>query len=206
MKIIDISQVLNSATPVWPGDTPFAFHLNWTKEQTGSVNVGTIKMSAHTGTHIDAPYHFSDEGTPVSELPLESYIGNALVVDVTNHQAISSQALAGIDLTTIEMVLLKTNSWIDHSTFPENFSYLRSELASYLHKNAIRLIGVDVPSVDPLDSKTLDAHHALHKHNISILEGLVLKDVKPGVYELIALPLNIEGADGCPVRAVLVER
>ncbi|MFC0559709.1 cyclase family protein [Halalkalibacter alkalisediminis] len=106
MKILDISQVLNSLTPVWPGSTPFSFRLIWTKEETGSVNVGTITMSAHTGTHIDAPYHFTDDGSRVSKLPLHSYIGNALVIDVSNYEAISSQALAGIDLTTVELVLI----------------------------------------------------------------------------------------------------
>jgi arylformamidase len=206
LKIIDISQTLNHSTPVWPGDTPFSFKLNWTKEQSGSVNVGTFTMSTHTGTHIDAPYHFSNNGTQVSDLPLERYIGNALVVDVAKTESITIEVLTEINFNSVDMVLFKTNSWYNHSQFPKSITYLESEVASFLSEKGIRLIGVDVPSVDPLDSKTLDAHHALHKHNIAILEGLVLNDVNSGIYELIALPLKIEGADGCPVRAVLIER
>ncbi|GAE37584.1 arylformamidase [Halalkalibacter akibai] len=206
MKIIDISQTLSNNTPVWPGDTPFSFKLNWTKEESGSVNVGTFTMSAHTGTHIDAPYHFSNDGSRVSQLPLNSYIGTALVVDVRSTSSISLQTISDIEFNKIEMILFKTNSWVDQTKFPESITFLEAEIAPFLKANGIRLVGVDVPSVDPLDSKTLDAHHALHKNDIAILEGLVLTDVQPGCYELIALPLKIEGADGCPVRAVLIER
>lgn len=205
MKIIDISQPLNNQTPGWPGDTPFSYEVNWTKSQTGSVNVGKLSMSAHIGTHIDAPFHFDDEGKRVEELSLDRYIGKALVIDCRGKESIGADDLAEEELAGITKLLLYTDSWKDLSVFPSEITYLRKDIAPFLASRGIDLIGVDVPSVDPLDSKVLDAHHALHTNGIHILEGIVLKDVRPGVYQLIALPLPIEGADGCPVRAVLID-
>ncbi|NQD66545.1 arylformamidase [Bacillus haikouensis] len=206
MKIIDISQPLHNGTPVWPGDTPFSFSLNWTKEDTGSVNVGQLTMSAHTGTHVDAPFHFDNEGNRILDLPLDRYIGPAVVVSVGHSESIGPEHLTGIDLTSVKKVLFKTDAWKDKESFPESIPSIRAELAHFLKEKGIHLVGVDLPSVDPLDSKELDAHHALHKNDILILEGIVLKDAVPGYYELYAMPLPLKEADGSPVRAVLVER
>jgi arylformamidase len=206
MKIIDISQKLNSRTPVWPGDTPFSFALNWSKEDTGSVNVGNIKFSAHTGTHIDAPFHFDDEGKKVADLPLESFFGKALVIDISGKESIGAEDLESLDLKDVTQLLVRTNSWADKSAFPSEITYLHENIGPFLKKNGIRLIGVDVPSVDPLDSKELPAHHSLQQNGIGILEGIVLDGVKAKIYELAAFPLSLEEADGCPVRAVLIDR
>lgn len=206
MRIIDISQFLADGIPVWPGDIPFSYRLTWSKEESGSVNVGQITMSVHTGTHIDAPFHFDDRGKRVLELDPSLYVGPARVIRLEGRKSIGASDLSGVDLEGVTRLLIRTGSWTDRTVFPEEITYLRPDLAPFLAEKKIRLIGVDVPSVDPLDSKALPAHHALHRHGIHILEGVVLDHVESGDYELIALPLPLKEADGSPVRAVLQVR
>jgi arylformamidase len=203
MKLIDISRKLETGTPTWPGDTPFSYEVSWTKEQSGSVNVGKLTMSIHTGTHVDAPFHFDSEGRCIYDLDLNLYAGPARVLDMSGKESIGASDLQNIDLNGVERLLLHTGSWENPNVFPKSITYLRADLAPYLAEKGIRLIGVDVPSVDPLESKELAAHHSLHLHDIHILEGLELKGIHPGDYELIALPLPLADGDGSPVRAVL---
>ncbi len=203
MKIIDISQPLSRTTQEWPKDTPFEYELPWSIEKASTVNVGKITTSTHIGTHIDAPYHFDNNGKKVHELDLDLYVGKARVIKVSGKKEIGIEDIKGIDISGVKRLLIRTNSWKDRSKFPNSITSLKPELASFLSEKGIQLIGVDTPSVDQLDSKDLQAHHHLHRHGIYILEGIVLDDVEPGDYELIALPLRIEGADGSPVRAVL---
>lgn len=201
--IIDISRKLNTQTPTWPGDQPFSYQLTWSKEETGSVNVGQIASSCHTATHVDAPFHFNSHGTTIDQLPLELFIGKAKVVDVSTKQIIKPSDLAFVDFTGIKRLLLKTNAWKDETSFPKEIPVLDSSLGAFLNARGVELIGVDLPSVDPIDSKTLDTHHAFEENSIHILEGLNLTQVETGDYRLTALPLFIEGADGSPVRAIL---
>jgi arylformamidase len=201
--IIDVTQPLREGIPTWPGDTPFKFRLNWTKAESGSVNVGSVEMSIHTGTHIDAPYHFDDNGAKVKDLDLELYIGAARVIELKNSKTITPEDLSNIALDGCKRLLIKTGSWKDQTRFPKEITVLSPDLPAFLAEKGVRLIGLDVPSVDPLDSKELLAHHSLHQNGIHILEGLVLDHVEPGDYELIALPLSVEEADGSPVRAIL---
>lgn len=201
--IIDISRKLNAHTPTWPGDRPFSYDLTWSKEETGSVNVGQIASSCHTATHVDAPFHFNSHGTTIDQLPLELFIGRAKVVDVSTKWIIKPEDLAFVDFSQTKRLLLKTNAWSDPSTFPKEIPQLDPSLGEYLNRHGVELLGVDLPSVDPLDSKTLDMHHALEENYIHILEGLDLSAVEPGDYRLTALPLFIEGAGGSPVRAIL---
>lgn len=203
MKLIDISRKLGKNVPTWPGDTPFSFQIEWAKADSGSVNVGKLEMSTHTGTHVDAPFHFDDEGKRIYDLDLNLYVGRALVVDMRNKESVGASDFDGVDLQEVERVILRTDSWENPSQFPEKITYLRPDLASFLGEKGVRLIGVDVPSVDPLDSKELAAHHSLHENGIHILEAVDLLHVEPGLYELIALPLPLVEADGSPVRAVL---
>lgn len=203
MNLIDISQPLAEGMPVWPGDTEFSFSLKWTKADSGSVNVGTIEMSSHTGTHIDAPFHFDDHGKKVLDLDLNLYAGKARVIEISGKESIGEKELKPFDLDGVSRLLLKTDSWNNPTEFPKTITYIRPDAAPYLAEKGIRLLGLDVPSVDPIDSKELPGHHALLKHGIHILEGAVLAHVKPKDYELIALPLALKEGDGSPVRAVL---
>ncbi|HDX9579843.1 TPA: arylformamidase [Bacillus pseudomycoides] len=202
-KWIDISQPLNNDIATWPGDTPFSYEVSWSKEKSGSVNVGKISMSIHTGTHIDAPFHFDNDGKKVSDLDINVYVGPARIIDVTGHESIGAKELEAHNLEGVSRLLLRTSLKSNPHVFPEVIPYLRADLAPYLHEKGVRLIGVDVPSVDPLDDKELAAHHELFKHGIHILENVVLENVQEGDYELIALPLLLTDADGSPVRAVV---
>ncbi|KUP09516.1 kynurenine formamidase [Bacillus coahuilensis m2-6] len=200
----DISQVLQNDIPHWPNDTPFTYETRFTKEQTGSVNVGRITSSLHTGTHIDAPYHFTNDGERVLDLDINLFIGPAKVIDVSLFNCLDVELLRSFQLERgTKRVLLKTTSEDAPTTFPKQIPLIKPEVAPYLAGLGVILLGVDLPSVDPLTSKELLTHHELNKNGIHILEGLVFADVVPGDYELIALPLPIQDGDGSPVRAVI---
>ncbi|MGW6191918.1 arylformamidase [Bacillus cereus] len=200
---IDISQPLNNDIATWPGDTPFSYEVSWAKKDSGSVNVGKLTMSIHTGTHIDAPFHFDNDGKKVLDLDIQVYVGIARVIDVSGIESIGKKELERFNLEGVERLLLRTSSHGKAQEFPEEIPYLCADIADFLSSKGIRLIGVDVPSVDPLDDKELTAHHQLFKHGIHILENVVLDHVADGDYELIALPLALTDADGSPVRAVI---
>lgn len=200
---IDISQRLDEHVAVWLGDTPFTYKVNWSKEESGSVNVGQINMSTHTGTHIDAPYHFDNDGKKVIDLDVNLYIGRARVIHLPNKPSIGVKELSDFELEGVTRLLIRTDAWADRKQFPAAIPGIEPELASYLSKFGVRLIGLDLPSVDPIDSKELSAHHELAGHGIHLLEGLVLDKITPGDYELAALPLPLAEADGSPVRAVV---
>jgi arylformamidase len=202
-KWIDISQPLSSDIAHWPGDTPYSYETTFTKEQTGSVNIGKITTSLHTGTHVDAPFHFKNDGEKIVDLDINLYIGPARVIDVSDYRNIDSTVLQTFDLDGVTRLLLKTSVPNNPKRFPEQIPALSADVAAFLQQKGIHLIGVDIPSVDPLDSKEMDAHHALYKHGINILENIMLDKVKEGDYELIALPLPLKEADGSPVRAVI---
>lgn len=203
MKLYDISLPLYPDMAVWPGDTPYAFHLTWRMEEGASVNLGSVVMGAHSGTHADAPFHFLPEGAPIDATPLSVYMGPALVVEVPEKSLITCRDLQPLDFRDTPRLLLKTGSWPDPSRFPDTIPVMDRDVPAFLHSQGVVLVGLDVPSVDALDSKDLPNHHALAGFGIHILESLNLAEVPEGRYELIALPLRMVGADGSPVRAVL---
>ena len=203
MKIFDVSRKLINGMPVWPGDTAFNYEVSWPMEESGSVNVGRLELSTHTGTHVDAPFHFDNEGKRIIELDLNLYIGPARVIDMIGKESIGADDLKEIDLDGCKRVLFRTLAWENPDEFPERIPHIEPNLAPFLGSKGIKLIGLDVPSVDPIDSKELLAHHSLNEHGIHILESLMLDEIEPGDYELIALPLPLVEGDGSPVRAVL---
>ncbi|MBM7691318.1 arylformamidase [Peribacillus deserti] len=202
-KWIDISQPLSKGMAVWPGDTPFSYEVSWPYEESGSVNVGKLEMSTHTGTHIDAPFHFDNEGIKVIDLDINLYIGEAEVIYLPGVSKIGIEELTPKSIKGVTRLIIRTDHWKDKRVFPESIPYVEPEAAVLLAENGVRLLGLDLPSVDQLDSKELPAHHMLSKNSIHILEGLVLDEIEEGRYELAALPLPITEGDGSPVRAVL---
>lgn len=202
MSWIDISVELNNHVAEWPGDTPFSYSIPVTKADSGSVNIGKLEMSTHIGTHIDAPYHFDDHGKTVEQLDINNYIGTATILDLSGTEEITRTALEAFQITG-HILLIKTDAAQNKSIFPKNVPTLTQDAVDYLADNDVKLFGIDVPSVDKITSKALDVHHALHKKYIMIIENVVLDDVSPGVYDFIALPLKLKGADGSPVRAVI---
>jgi len=204
-RIIDISQPVGTLTAVWPGDQPF--EVGWTMRRADghSVNVAALTMSVHTGTHVDGPFHFEDDGGRPAELDLEAFIGPALVIDAVGVEELSENVLDGVDIGLAGRILFRTREHVDASTFPSPFAAISPALAHRLGRAGIRLVGTDAPSVDPVDSKSLDAHRILAANGVAILENLVLAGVAAGHYTLVALPLRLVDADSSPVRAVLLD-
>ncbi|MCW3095352.1 MAG: arylformamidase [Chthonomonadaceae bacterium] len=201
-RIYDISRPISARLAGWPGDTPYRFEMLCRLREGASVNLGTLEMSPHTGTHIDAPYHYDDQGKTVEQLLLETYLGRAAVVDVAGRRPITRQDIAS-DWLTAPRLLLKTGGWEDDTQFPVRIPVIAADVPEWLREHGVVLLGVDVPSVDHIDSKELPNHHVLGRAGIAILEWLDLRTVPEGFYDLIALPLRLEGGDGCPVRAIL---
>jgi arylformamidase len=207
VRLYDISPPVRPGIPVWPGDTPYRAETAWAIARGASVNVAAITTTPHLGAHADAPFHVEDGAATVDRLPLEPFLGPCRVVAVPPEPLIRPEHLAGpggaIDLADPPRLLLKTGSVRSTEVFPESFSALSPELARALGEAGALLVGIDTPSVDPFDSKDLAAHHALVAGGVVNLEGLVLAEVPPGLYELVALPLRLVGLDASPVRAVL---
>lgn len=202
-KWIDITQPLTSKTGHWPGDISFSYEVAFSKEETGSVNIGRISTSLHTGTHIDAPFHFETQGKAIHELEIDRFIGKARLIDATGQKQIDADVLRRNDLDGVERLLIKTRKNNNPNLFPEEVPHVTEDAVHLLHEKGIVLVGVDVPSVDALDSKEMAAHHAFHQAGIAILENAMLGCLEPGNYELIAVPLPIVGGDGSPVRAIV---
>lgn len=203
--IFDISPTLERGVAVWPGDTPFELRPVLKRSEGASVNLSSLHLSAHTGSHADAPRHFSDEGPSLEALELTPYWGRAQVVTVSKARGpLLPEDFAHVDLRLAPRLLVRSgSSGRDPSAFDRDIVYPSAELAEHLGTSGILLYGADAPSVDAVDSKTLPGHHALFRSGVAILEGLRLTEVPDGLYELVALPLKIAGGDGSPVRAAL---
>lgn len=205
-RIWDISEPIEPATAVFPGDTAFAAQWVMRLAEGGSCNVSTIRMSAHLGTHTDAPLHFDDAGADIASVDLGRYIGRCRVLDVTgvgDPPLVPAGALTAAALAGCERVLLRTRDRHDHRVFDGGFTALGPDAARAVVAAGVRLIGIDTPSMDHATSKELAAHHILHRGGVAILENLDLSRIAPGDYELVALPLRIVGGDSSPVRAIL---
>jgi len=201
-KIWDISQALGPELPVWPGDTAFQQKRTWQMEEGSPVNVSAVTMSTHTGAHADAPLHYSQTAPDIATVELDPYLGECLVIDA---RGVGPLIEVGDlpHLHSADRVLFRTFEQFPHGEWDGDTTAIAAETIEWLGVQGVRLVGIDGPSIDPQDSKTMDAHKAVLKHDIRVLEGLVLDDVPEGRYELIALPLPILGGDASPVRAIL---
>jgi arylformamidase len=183
MKLYDISQPLAPGAWTWPGDRPFEPSRSWRMEEGAPINVGHVAMSCHTGTHIDAPFHYVAGGATSESIDLEACIGPCVVTRLEHLAGAAGHA----------RILVKASGGAPAPAVIERL-------------DGLRLFGTDFHSVDPLDSTTLDAHHALWRKGAVILEELALDDVPEGTYELVALPVRLVGMDAAPARAVLIQR
>lgn len=203
-RIWDISQPLRPGLPVWPGDTAFEQKRTWQMEEGSPVNVSALTLSTHSGAHADAPLHYAQDASDIASVDLEPYLGECLVVDA---RGVGPEIEVG-DLPHLggaDRVLFRTFDDFPHDAWVSDTTAIAAETIAWLAVQGVRLVGIDGPSIDPQDSKSMDAHKAVLKHDIRVLEGLVLDDVPEGRYELIALPLPIAGGDASPVRAILRE-
>jgi arylformamidase len=175
-------------------------------DEGSSVNVSAVTSSPHAGTHADTPLHVTRGGAGSESLALESFRGPAVVVDVSDIEG--EIQIGDVDRRSngrkLTRLLLKTGRGIATGKFPESWPMLSVACAEELVKRGVALVGMDCPSADDIDSKTLDVHHALLDHGVCVLENLDLRDADSGEYVLDALPMKVAGLDAAPVRAVLI--
>jgi arylformamidase len=201
--IYDISPPITERLAVWPGDTRPAREILCDLRRGDPITLSTIHSTVHVGAHADAPSHYGATAAAIDARSLDYYLGPCQVIraELERGNCISP---ATLKVPVVEQrVLLATGTYPDPEHFNEGFAALSPELVTWLHDRGVKLVGIDTPSVDPFSSKDLPAHRMFLKHDMAILEGLVLEDVPPGQYELIALPLRLVGFDASPVRAVL---
>ncbi|MCB9437052.1 MAG: cyclase family protein [Anaerolineales bacterium] len=203
--IYDISRTISPTLKVWPGDEPFSYQPVLKLSEGASVNLMTLTMSAHTGTHADAPFHHEPVNIHPSALDITTYIGPAHVVSIERqHGGIVPEDFAHADLTGVKRLLVHT--WVSDlpdDEWSQDFPYPTPAFIEWMAELGIILLGVDMPSVDRFDDPTLQCHHLLYKHNIRNIETMCLRGVPDGVYELIALPLKVDHVCGSPLRAIL---
>jgi arylformamidase len=210
MKIYDVSVPLSSATPTYPGDPAIEIKA-WKDFAKGdSLNVSLAHLGLHSGTHVDAPAHFIEGGAKVDALSLQSLIGEAEVIEVAEHsEVIDEDFIAANCNRGSQRVLFKTrnsNFW-NHPEegFRIDYTYLDPAAASRLVESGIKLVGIDYLSVERFGTEKYETHHILLRNDVVILEGLDLREVTAGFYELICLPLKIAdgNGDGAPARTIL---
>lgn len=201
----DISPPVGPQTPVWPGDTPVGIDRVWRMEAGSPVNVGRLTLSPHTGAHADAPLHYDAHGAPIGEVPLDAYLGPCRVIHCIGAAPLVTpeHVAAALADGMPPRVLLRTWKRAPTAEWDSRFCAVAPHTIDLLASHGVKLIGIDTPSLDPQDSKTMDSHGRIRAHRMAILEGLVLDAVEPGDYELIALPLRLATLDASPVRAVL---
>jgi len=201
--LYDISPPLSTSLAVWPGDSPLSREVLLELARGDSVTLSTLRATVHLGAHADAPSHYGLEAADIASRSLEPYLGPCEVMRVAVGRGERVTPAHLPRAVAAPRVLLATGTFPDPTRFNEDFAALSAELVDQLHLKGVRLVGIDTPSVDLFSSKDLPAHRRFLAHDMAILEGLVLDGVPEGSYELIALPLRLEGFDASPVRAVL---
>jgi arylformamidase len=206
-RIYDITPTVSPRLNVWPGDTPASREVLCELSQGAAVTLSTLRATVHLGAHADGPNHYDAGGRDIASQSLHHYLGPCVVVDanVARGSRVGPRDVSLPPGALPERVLIKTGTFPDPTNWNSDFAGLSVELIDALAARSVRTVGIDTPSVDLQDSKDLPAHKAIARHDMAILEGLALAHVPAGVYELIALPLKLEGFDASPVRAVLRE-
>jgi arylformamidase len=205
MKFIDVTVPLDSNLPVYPGNTPFSLEAIKRIARGDSSNVSTLHLSAHAGTHVDAPLHFIDGAGDADSLSIELLLGRARVIEVTSRKGVGPEDLAAHDLSEDVRVLIKTaNSRLwGVPEFHKDYVGVTEAGARYLVEHGVKVVGVDYLSVEEFKKPGAPAHRALLGGGVIVIEGLNLRDVDPGTYDMYCLPLRIVGADGAPARVLL---
>lgn len=202
-RIIDVSVSLREGMPIYEGNPPFSVSWAMSKSRGDAVNLTELREGVHTGTHIDAPYHFIEGGRRIDELPLGSFLVDAHVIE-SGRKTLGPDVLDGLKVTRGDGVLFKTrNSSLYGKPFTRDFVYLEGALAERLVRMGVSIVGIDYLSVEAFGSHDAPVHNTLLSSNIPIIEGLCFKGVSPGRYTLCAFPLKLAGREAAPARAVL---
>ena len=204
MKYYDISLNLSPETVRWVTSPPLELQERRRMSRGDQNNSSALNMSAHAGTHLDAPFHFVPDGNTIDSLPLELFMGPALVHAVEADSHIIGKHISAIDFKGVTRVLFKTRNsqLLQQSAFEPDFVAFSVEAAEALVAQGVRLVGLDYLSVAHPDEQ-VPVHRAFLDHGMALLEGVDLSDIRPGLYELICFPLRLHGLDGAPCRAVL---
>ena len=206
-RIYDISVPIRSGGIVYPGNPEIDITLQQAVAKGAGANVSAIRFGSHTGTHADASRHFFDDGQPVDQIPLDRLIGPALLVSFPDDvRAVGAAELKARDLRGRTRILLRTrnSALLSQKKFAPDYTYLAPDGAEYLVDKGVELVGIDYLSIEQFHSGHHRTHRTLLAKSVVILEGLDLSAPPPGEYQLICLPLRIEGCDGAPARAVLI--
>lgn len=205
MQLIDISPTISAEIGVWPGDVPYTGKKTLQIADGANLDLGSMETTFHVGAHIDATNHFVAGGADAASMPLAHFYGPCQVIEVNvrRGQRIHSDDVR--EPIKAPRVLLKTGTFPDANAWNNDFAALSAELVEWLAEQKVRLVGIDTPSIDLFDDKELEAHQAIGRNQMANLEGIVLADVAPGDYTLIAMPLKLKDADASPVRAVLIQ-
>jgi arylformamidase len=201
--IYDLTPPVSERLQVWPGDTPPRREVLCDLRRGDNLTLSTLHATVHLGAHADGPNHYGADAPAIEARSLDYYLGPCQVIRVTVGRG---NVIGPRDLredVRAERVLFATGTYPDPNTFNRDFAVLTPELIDFLHGRGVILVGIDTPSVDRFESQDLPVHRRVLAHDMAILEGLVLRDVPAGVYELIALPLKLVGFDASPVRAIL---
>jgi arylformamidase len=210
MKIYDISLPISSAMPVWPGDPAVVLERVSSMDAGAHDNISRLACSVHTGTHVDAPHHFLNDGRTVESLSLDLLTGPVQVIQIPDEDGLVTAGnleRADVRSGTLRLLLKTRNSHLwEHSSqeFTPDFVGLSEDAAQWLVRTGIKLIGIDYLSIAPF-KQSVPIHRALLEPGMIILEGLDLHTVQPGSYTLYCLPLKLVGSDGAPARVILIE-
>jgi len=206
MRVIDISVPNGPGQHVYPGDPPPRVEAAKQIRRGDVCNVSLLTMGSHTGTHVDAPYHFIDGGARLGDVPLDRMVGEALVVDLRGRPAVDATVLESASLRAGDILLCRTDNserWAAPE-FQRDFTYLTLDAAALLVARGVRAVGIDYLSIEEFGSSDFPVHHRLLGAGVFVIEGLDLRGVEPGRYTLVCLPLKFPELDGAPARAVLL--
>jgi arylformamidase len=208
MRVYDVTLTISSEIPVWPGDPQVVLEHKTIKDNGGEIHITSMTMGAHTGTHVDAPFHFLSKGSTVENLPLNILTGRAYVQHLPDVNRITADVLEKVGIPPrTRRVLFKTRNsdyWARRERkFQKDFVGISADAAEYLVDRGVKLIGVDYLSVAPFDLPR-PTHEILLDSGVVIIEGLDLSQVSQGRYTLYCLPLKLHQSDGAPARAILV--
>lgn len=205
MKYHDISLNLSPETVRWATSPPFEFIERRRMRRGDANNSSAVAMSLHAGTHLDAPFHFLGDGATIDELPLERFVGPAIVHAVDADRYIEARHVEALDLSGASRVLFKTrnSALLRRKDYEPDFVAFSVEAAELLAARGLELVGLDYLSVAHAGAEQVPVHRAFLTRGVALLEGIDLSGVTPGRYELICFPLKIRGADSAPCRAVL---
>ena len=201
--IYDITPSIVPKLAVWPSDTPASREVLCDISRGDNITLSTLRATVHLGAHADGPNHYGKDAAAIHERSLDYYLGPCQVIRVDVSRATRVTPSSLLREVTTPRVLFATGTYPDPQNWNADFAALSVELIDFLYDQGVITVGIDTPSVDLFESKGLPAHVAILRYDMAILEGLVLKDVPEGTYELIALPLPLVGFDASPVRAVL---